>query len=135
VIGIDTNILLRWLVDEDVTGPDTAGQMDLVERAVLGGKETCFANSVVVAETLWVLAYPLKQPKSVLLEIVDRLLHSYNVEVSDRAAMARALEAFRSGKAGFVDHLIGELNAAAGCRTTLTFDKSAAKSSRFTLLV
>ncbi|MEL6464988.1 MAG: type II toxin-antitoxin system VapC family toxin [Pseudomonadota bacterium] len=134
MIGIDTNILLRWLLDESISDDDAPHQTALVSAHILDGKETCFANAVVVAETLWVLAHPMKQPKAVLVDIVERLLASFNVEVSEPQAVHVALDAYRTGNAGFVDYLIGEINAKAGCTTTLTFDKKAAKSERFTLL-
>ncbi len=133
VIGIDTNVLLRWLIDDEPVGGDAPHQTALVERAI-AGKGPCYANAVVIAETLWVVGGPLKQPRSVQAEIVERLLNSVNVEVSDRDAVESALDGLKSGGGGFADHLIGAMNRLAGCATTLTFDKAAAKSADFTEL-
>lgn len=135
MIGVDTNILLRWLLDDSIADDDAPHQTDLVSRTIIDSKETCYANIVVIAETLWVLANPLRQPKDIQAEIVDRLLTSYNIEVSERAALKNAVASFRKGPAGFMDYLIGEMNALAGCKTTLTFDKAAARTSNFTRLV
>lgn len=134
MIGIDTNILLRWLIDDSIACDDAPHQTDLVARAINDSKQTCFANTVVVAETLWVVASLLKQSREVQAEIVERLLISFNVRIAEEAAVARALDQFRSGKADFSDCLIGALNSEAGCDTTLTFDKAAAATPGFTLL-
>jgi predicted nucleic-acid-binding protein len=56
------------------------------------------------------------------------------VQVAQRDQVAAALQSFETGGAGFTDHLIAALNRSAGCSTTLTFDKSAARSPEFTLL-
>ena len=64
--------------------------------------------------------------------MVRTLLTHPKVELSDRASVEEALIAFESGGAGFVDHFIGALNSQSGCKTTLTFDKTAPKSSHFT---
>lgn len=134
VIGIDTNILLRWLIDGSIRDDDAPRQTDLVSEMILGGNETCFANVVVIAETLWVLANPMRQPKSVQIEVAKRLLSSFNVEVSEREAISGAIAAFDHSSAGLIDCLIGEMNSLAGCKTTITFDKKAARMPGFTLL-
>jgi predicted nucleic-acid-binding protein len=56
------------------------------------------------------------------------------VQIAQRDVVASALGAFEKGSAGINDHLIAALNRAAGCSTTLTIDKTAAKSPDFTLL-
>jgi predicted nucleic-acid-binding protein len=132
VIGLDTSVLLRWLIDDSIAEDDAPSQTALVEAAILDAGEVCYVNAVVTAETLWVVGKTLKQPRGVQTEIVERLLHSRNVEVGDRRAVMAALEGFRSGgSGGFVDHMIGALNRAAGCSTTLTFDEAASKSPDF----
>jgi predicted nucleic-acid-binding protein len=134
VIGLDTNVLIRWLAaDPDTTGT-SARQAATVEKRILESSETCFVNSVVVAETLWVTDHVFRQSREMQAEIVERLLDSQNVHVADRHAVESALGSFRKGGAGFSDHLIGALNAEAGCTTTLTFDKRAAKGPHFTTL-
>jgi predicted nucleic-acid-binding protein len=130
MLGLDTNVLLRWLIDSQ----DAPEQTDLVSKTILESEKTCFVNAVVLAETIWVVGQVLKQSRSMQSEIVSRLLLSYNVEVSDRHAIEQALASFQQGGGGFVDHFIGAQNRLAGCDTTLTFDKKAAKSDNFTQL-
>jgi predicted nucleic-acid-binding protein len=134
MIGLDTNVLLRWLLTDRERSDATAGQIAAMERAILGASEPCFANAVVVAETLWVVGRVLKQPRSVQATIVERLIDAQNVRLSDHRAIEEALASFRAGGGDFADHLIGALNRLAGCATTLTFDKAASKSPDFTEL-
>ena len=130
MIGLDTNVLLRWLIDSS----DSPEQSQLVSKTIIENDKTCFVNAVVLAETIWVVAQVLKQPRSMQSEIIQRLLCSFNVEISDRSAIEAALASFGQGGGGFVDHFIGAQNRLAGGETTLTFDKQAAKSPDFTQL-
>jgi predicted nucleic-acid-binding protein len=128
MIGLDTNVLLRWLITDDVLPDDAPDQTELVSSVILGSGETFFVNHVVLAETIWVLRNRLNQAQQVIWEIVDRLLHSSNVEVERPDIVAAAQSSFRNGPGDFADHLIGHVNLSVGCSTTLTFDHKASKS-------
>lgn len=132
--GIDTNILLRWLVDESIWPTDNRAQSDAVERLLLDEAHAIFVNAVVVYETIWLLHRRAKQPKSVILEILERLLLSANVRLQHRDAFEAAREAYASSKCEFYDCLIAEINAREGCDTTFTFDRAASKTRGFQLL-
>lgn len=134
MIGLDTNILLRWLLDDSIVADDAPAQTDLVARTILESGETFFVNDIVLAETIWVLRNKVGQSRKVVEEIVNRLLGSTNVETANPKVIRRALDAFVKGKADFADYLIAELNAEAGCTTTLTFDNKAARHSSFSKL-
>ena len=133
MIGIDTNILLRWLVDESIWPDDNPSQTEAVAR-LLGQNETIYVNAVTLSETLWVLSKPMKQTKAVIAELIDRLLAAANVDIENRAAVAAARRGFHRGKAGIHDRLIGEFNRLGGCSTTMTFDQDASETPGFTLL-
>ncbi|MEM9756416.1 MAG: type II toxin-antitoxin system VapC family toxin [Pseudomonadota bacterium] len=134
--GLDTNVLIRWLAADDGQSDQSTAQVAAVERAVLGAKDGCYVNAVVLAETIWVVANLFKQPRAMQSEIIQRLLLAHNVRVGDESAVKSALDVFENGPSsgGFADLLIGALNAAAGCTTTITFDKRAARATTFTLL-
>jgi predicted nucleic-acid-binding protein len=135
MIGLDTNVLLRWLAADEGQEGYSSAQADAVERAVTGAKKGCFVNPVVLAETIWVVANVFKQPKALQAEIVHRLLHSQNVGVGERVAVEDALLEFETKPSGgFADLLIAALNQAWGCETTITFDKRAARSKKFQLI-
>ena len=134
MIGVDTNVLLRWLVDESLWPVDNPEQMDLAHRVLSDPGNRFFIDSVVLAETIWVLGKPLRQPKAVLVEILSRLLQASNLVIDARAAVVDAIASFAAGSGGFSDHLIGELNRHSGCQTTLTFDRKAGHAASFTHL-
>lgn len=134
MIGLDTNVLLRWLLDDSIVADDAPEQTELVARTILEGGDTFFVNHVVLAETIWVLRNKAGQSRKTIEEIVGRLIHSSNVDVEDQDVVRRALAAFVAGKADFADYLIAEINMAAGCASTLTFDRKAARHPGFSRL-
>lgn len=134
MIGLDTNVLLRILIDESVWPADSRGQARAARELVVGSGETFFVNHVVLAEMAWVLENPMEQPREVVVGIIERLLTSANVMLDRHDIVATALEGFRRGKPGFADHLIGQFNRHAGCVTTMTFDKGTRRSDLYTPL-
>lgn len=128
LIGIDANVVVRWLVDDD---PD---QADLVERMLGLSDEPVWLNPVVLAEVAWVLRSRYKQGRGAIAGSLRLVLRHPRARTADDGAAFAALDAYEAGGAGLSDHLIGALNAATGCSTTLTFDKDAAKGPHFTLL-
>lgn len=128
MIGLDTNVLLRWLIDDSIAPDDASAQTDLVMQTILDSTETFFVNHVVLAETMWVLRNKAGQSRDVVSDIADRLLHSANIEIQDRRVVEAAIDSYRREPGDFADHLIGQVNRAARCATTLTFDRKASKS-------
>jgi predicted nucleic-acid-binding protein len=134
VIGIDTNVLLRWLVDDPVVTTQNDRQRALAVDLIENSGERFFINQIVLAETIWVLRRKVKHENAVIAGLVERLLQMSDVVVQDATSVAVAVQAFRSGAGDFADHLIGTVNAAEGCRTTWTFDHAASRSPHFSLL-
>jgi predicted nucleic-acid-binding protein len=129
MIGLDTNVLLRWLITDEIAPDDAPDQTSLVSSIILESGETFFVNHIVLAETVWVLRNRAHRSKEVVSEIIDRLLLSSNVEVAQADIVAAAQSSFRDGPGDFTDHLIGHVNRSAGCITTLTFDHQAGKAA------
>lgn len=124
MIGVDTSVLLRGLVDEDDAHVRMArGLME--EQA--SRRDLVYVNHVVLAEAVWTLRRFGKLSRERVADFLDGLLRAPHVAVADRELVAAALAVYREGRADFVDVLIGPLNEAAGCRTTCTFDRGAAE--------
>lgn len=134
MIGIDTNVLLRWLLDDSIASDDAPQQTRLVSQLILQEGQRFFVNHVVIAETIWALRNKVGQSKETIREVVDRLLNSFNVEVDRRPTVEAALASYAQYPGDFADHLIGRINHDAGCTTTMTFDKAATRSPDFTQL-
>ena len=129
MIGLDTNVLLRWLRRDAAA----SAQSDLATRAVEGAGDI-HVNLVALVEAVWVLGHVYKVRRAALGRIVLTLLEHSRVSVERSDLVADVLPAYLSGNADLSDHLIGAINARAGCATTLTFDKAAARGDDFTLL-
>jgi predicted nucleic-acid-binding protein len=130
MIGIDTNILVRWLID-DPTAPD---QSDRARVLIEGLDEPVMVAIPVIAETVWLARGTFGLKKQQILVLIEAVLNAPGLIVAERSAIERALRLYRESKADFVDCMIATLNLAAGCQTTLTFDKTAGKGAHFTLL-
>jgi predicted nucleic-acid-binding protein len=133
MIALDTNALLRWMFDEKAW-PDGSGQIRRIRAAVAETDGAVYVNDVVLAESVWVMRSHLGLSRVELGGALRTLVESAAVEIDRRSAVVEALARFEAGGAGFVDHLIGVLNRDAGCGTTLTFDRVAARAPDFTAI-
>jgi predicted nucleic-acid-binding protein len=132
MIGIDTNILLRWLLyPEDGDFGSSRAEIDLVEKTINTKGAEFFVNSIVLAETTWILEQKLKLARVDVCDVVDRLLYSTNITVGDLAAVDEARQTYEATNIGFADCLIARINSRAGCTHTLTFDKKAGRQASF----
>lgn len=134
MIGLDTNVLLRWLMDGSLLGDDAPHQSALIETLIADAKEEIFVNQIVVVETAWVLKRRAHMAKDTLAEVIGRLLNSVNVIFQERELLLSALHSYSQYPGDFSDHLIGTINKQNGCRTTMTFDRAAARSPQFSEL-
>ena len=123
-IGVDTNILVRLFVKDDVR------QFASVARLVgdLKGDDVFFINIVVLIETFWTLSKRYGYQKHQLLALAQALLERGDVDVDQYEAVGNAINISRLMGADISDALIGELNRLSGCGRTLTFDTKAAKA-------
>jgi predicted nucleic-acid-binding protein len=132
MIGVDTNVLLRWLLyPEDGDVGSSSAEIDLVERTINAKDAEFFVNAIVVAETTWILEQKLKLTRASVCDVVDRLLYSVNITVGDASALTEARQIYETANIGFADCLIGRINSRAGCGYTLTFDKKAGRQAGF----
>jgi predicted nucleic-acid-binding protein len=132
MIGIDTNVLLRWLLyPEDGDIGSSPAEIDLVERTINAKDAEFFVNVIVVAETTWILEQKLKLPRAGICDVVDRLLYSVNITVGDSSAVNEARQVYETAHIGFADCLIAQMNSRVGCSYTLTFDKKAGRHAGF----
>jgi predicted nucleic-acid-binding protein len=130
--GLDTNILLRALLEDDPEQSPLA-----IRRLVEAGEkgERLYVSVTVLCEALWTLrGRPYKLSREALSDTLDKLLADELFEIQDRDLVARALSDYRQGRADFSDYLVGWQNWKAGCTETLTFDRTLASYPGFSLL-
>ncbi len=131
MIGLDTNVLVRYMTQDDPA--QAAAATRLIEEQCTRD-EPGFVDRVALCETIWVLESVYRYPKKQVAEAIEHLLRIDVFRVEDVDAAWCALRAWRTGKADFADHLIGEIDRRAGCTRTLTFDRTAASIPGFALL-
>ena len=130
MIGLDTNILLRAVTQDDAVQTPIA-------RALIGSLDESnpgYVNIVVLAEFIWNLRNRYKYEREAINEAIESMLQSAAFVVSDRDAVNAALSRCRDEGLQFADAIISELNCAAGCTTTMTFDRLSSKRAAFTRL-
>ena len=127
MIGIDTNILLRAVTNDDPV------QSPLARKLLLefSDQRQGVLNVVTLVEFAWTLRSRYRYSRSEILEIIEQLLRSRAYLVVERSAISEALARSRDEGLDFADALLGELNLAAGCKTTMTFDRKASISTAF----
>jgi predicted nucleic-acid-binding protein len=128
VIALDTNVLVRFLVEDDEV--QTARATTLIKRAI-EGDDRLFVPDVVMCEVAWVLGTSYKTPRTEIAAILRRLVGVRHLAFTSTDLLTRALGAFDRGKGDFADYLIREQAKAAGCTAVATFDAALLKESGF----
>lgn len=128
MIGIDTNVLVRFLVQDDEAQFEKARR--LIKREVAAGRKV-FVNQLVLLETEWVLRSRYAVAKVQIIETISGLLDSAEIQFEDEPSIEEALFFWKDNAADFADCLIGAKNRRLGCRATATFDVKASKLPGF----
>jgi predicted nucleic-acid-binding protein len=131
MIGLDTNVLLRHLTQDDPVQSPKATH--LIERT-LTDDDPGFVSIVAIAETAWVLERAYGLTSAEIAATLERVLQTSVLVVENEAEVFTAVIAVKERRASFSDALIGALGAKARCSTTVTFDRGAARLPEFQLL-
>jgi predicted nucleic-acid-binding protein len=124
MIGLDTNVLLRYLTQDDP--PQSRRATEIIERR-LTEQEPGFVSLVSLLEVVWVLKSLFKRSRQEIANDIEMLLAADTLEVQNEQEVYTAVVALRNGVGTFEDALIGSLGIWRGCAATLTFDEEAAK--------
>jgi predicted nucleic-acid-binding protein len=129
--GLDTNVILRYLLQDDHRQTRLANQ--IIDRQ-LSHENRGFISLVTILEIVWVLRSLLKQSPLQISAHLEHLLAADTLEVQNEQQVFEAAFALKGGAGKFEDALIGSLNAWAGCSCTLTFDQRASRLPHFQLV-
>ena len=124
MIGLDTNVLLRYLAQDDPK--QSARATEIVEQR-LTEQEPGFVSLVTILEVVWVLKSLFKRSRQDIANDIEMLLAADTLEVQNEQEVYLAVVALRNGSGTFEDALIGALGVWRGCSATLTFDEGPAK--------
>lgn len=129
--ALDTNVLIRYVVQDDST--QLAAARRLIERCLVEGT-SIFVPVTVVLELEWVLRASFGYAKDDVLQVLSNLFSAAELTFESERALEVALQLYREGSADFADCLHVALAAQAGEQPLWTFDKGAAKVSGAQLL-
>lgn len=128
MIGLDTNILIRYLTQDDPIQSRKAAE--ILERRLTEGNPG-FISVVVMAEIVWVLDRAYGLADSEIVAAIERMLQIDVLLVENEQEVFTAMIMLKEGRGSFADALIAELGSRAGCLHTLTFDEKALRLSGF----
>jgi predicted nucleic-acid-binding protein len=129
--GLDTNVLVRYLTQDDAG--QSAKASGIIDEALATG-EKILIHPVVLCELVWVLETAYDCGRSEVATTLDRILRTAQFTILDKEIVWSAWGDYRSGKGDFADYLIGRGNGRFGAMHTVTFDK-ALKGNRHFLVV
>lgn len=130
MIGLDTNVLVRYIMQDDPK--QSLRATELIES--LDGDAPGFVTLVSIVELYWVLTACYNLTAGQVRQALEGLLRTKQIVVERADQVLRALRVFGDGKADFADCLIERAAAAAGCAQILTFDTRASKHAGMTLI-
>jgi predicted nucleic-acid-binding protein len=131
LIGIDTDVLVRYLAQDDPV--QSAIATELIERR-LGVHDPGFISVVAMTETARVLARAYGWEDKAVAAAIERVLQADGLVVENEQEVFTSMIALKEGRGSFSDALIGALGASAGCSSTVTSDRKARRLPDFELL-
>jgi predicted nucleic-acid-binding protein len=131
VKGLDTNVIVRYLTQDDRTQSRKANA--IIDAALAGG-ERIHLDTVVVCELVWVLRSAYGYDRATIVDALSKLLEAAQLSIDDRDRLRDAAGRYGQGVGDFADYVLALRNRAAGCDTTLTFDRAHRKEDLFKLL-
>lgn len=124
MIGLDTNVLLRYLDQGD---PEQSLRATEIITQRLTQDEPGFVSLVTILKVVWVLKSLYKRSWQEIANDVEMILAADTLEIQNEQQVYHAVVALRNGTGTFEDALIGSLGIWKGCSVTLTFDEKAAQ--------
>ena len=131
MIGLDTNVLVRYLAQDDKIQSGKATKF--VEKQI-SDKKPGFINCIVLVETIWVLESCYGADKLAIVNMIYQLASTKQLVLQNAEIVLRSLRLYEANNIDYADALLSTINNDKGCETTITFDKKAGKITSFTVL-
>ena len=131
MVGIDTNVLVRYLAQDD---PKQSAVATRFIESRLSAENPGFVSTVTLCELAWVLAESYGAERKRIREIIEGLLATKQLVIERAELVWKSLRAWERAPADFSDALIAQLAIAHGAEKTVTFDRTAARLPGFELL-
>ena len=131
MIALDTNVLVRLMVEDDAAQAKRARQ--LLERSE-EQDEPALIGDIVLCELDWVLRSAYQVPRVRIVAALTELTADARFRFEDARRVSVAIDLYQQGKADLADYLMGLAAESAGARTTYTFDRELRGDPRFTMV-
>jgi len=128
--GLDTNVLVRYIMQDDP-------EQSQLATNIINGFDTAhpgYISQIALVETVWVLSRKYKQHKNDIVSVIERMLNAKELIVENSETVRLALKAHRNTNTDFADALISHSGVQFGCTETLTFDIKAGRLKGMRLL-
>lgn len=130
MIGLDTNVLARYVMQDDARqSPRATRLIDSLSAEAPG-----FVPVVTLVELVRVLTGSYGLSRVQVATVLETLLRSKELVIDRAEPVAQALRRYAMSGADFADALIERIASAAGCASTMTFDTGATKAAGMTLV-
>ena len=131
MIALDTNVVVRLMVEDDAAQAKRARQMlELAEER----DELALIGDIVLCELEWVLSAAYRVPRQRILAALTELAADSRFRFEDPDRVSSALDLYQHGSADLADYLLGLAAESAGARTTYSFDRGLRGDPRFTMI-
>ena len=130
MIGLDTNVLVRYLAQDDEK--QSAQATNLIEAFTVD--DPGFVSLVAIIELVWVLEGCYESDKKEIINVIDTLLKTKELVVENSSVVQQALRIFSATNADFSDCLIEQSGRHAGCIYTASFDRKASRIEEMRLV-
>jgi len=131
LIGLDTNIWVRYIVQDDERQAQLATEVIETQCSI---ENPAFINEITLCEIVWVLKRAYQYDKAIILNLLNQLLSVDEVYIASSVQASAAYHDYSVGNADFSDYFIAQINKNLGCSYTLSFDKKACQHDNFKLL-
>ncbi|MBX7245357.1 MAG: type II toxin-antitoxin system VapC family toxin [Candidatus Sumerlaeaceae bacterium] len=129
--GLDTNVLVRYLVQDDAAQAKTA--TSLIEKTSRQGGEFV-VNAITLCELVWVLESAYSYSRGQVSHALENILRTAQFVIPDRELAVESHARYQKGRGDFADYFISCLNDRHGAKVTLTFDRALKGDPRFQVL-
>jgi predicted nucleic-acid-binding protein len=131
MIGLDTNILVRYLTQDDPGQSRKAAHE--IEKGLSAG-HLFYITNIVMCKLVWVLETAYQYDRREIVPVLENILRTKQFQFENKDLLWRGLADYRDKKGDFADHLIGRVGHKAGCDETLTFDTGLKNNPIFRVL-
>lgn len=131
MIGLDTNVLVRYIAQDDAVQSPLATKYI---ESFINKDEYLLINHLVICELIWVMNKCYDSSKKNVINVISTILSTDVFKIPHSQIIRQALKDYQKGNADFADYLVGRINKSNECAYTITFDKKASLSDTFELL-